>query len=133
IVDRSLHRRVRTASIAFRDEPPVVWPPELLDQVQGARVRAAPEAASVALTAERLFGVQAGEGVPAPVNPVAADAGAEQIASDLDGSRPAQFTAVRYPGIDAVGHYYLRYAMPRAFGDVSAAERDRFGRVLEQY
>jgi len=133
ISDQFLHRSDRSAYIAFRDEPPVVWPPELLDQVQGARVRAAPEAASVALTAERLFGAQPGEGVPASVNPVAADAAAEQIASDLDGSRPAQFTAVRYPGIDAVGHYYLRYAMPRAFGDVSDAERDRFGRVLEQY
>ena len=47
-------------------------------------------------------------------------------------SRPAQFTAVRYPGIDAVGHYYLRYALPRAFGDVSDEERLRHGRVLEQ-
>ena len=44
-----------------------------------------------------------------------------------------QFTAVRYPGIDAVGHYYLRYALPRAFGDVSDEERLRHGRVLEQY
>ena len=50
------------------------------------------------------------------------------------GRRPAaQFTAVRYPGIDAVGHYYLRYAMPRAFGDVSDEERRQYGRVLEQY
>lgn len=47
--------------------------------------------------------------------------------------RPVQFTAVRYAGVDAVGHYYLRYAMPRAFGDVSDDERLRHGRVLEQY
>jgi predicted AlkP superfamily phosphohydrolase/phosphomutase len=47
--------------------------------------------------------------------------------------RPVQFTAIRYPGIDAVGHYYLRYALPRAFGDVSDEERLRHGRVLEQY
>ena len=71
--------------------------------------------------------------LPAPTNLLAIDAAAERIASDLSAARPVQFTAVRYPGIDAVGHYYLRYAMPRAFGDVSDEERIRYGRVLEQY
>ena len=31
-----------------------------------------------------------------------------------------------------IGHYYLRYAVPREFGDVSDEERLRHGRVLEQ-
>jgi hypothetical protein len=43
------------------------------------------------------------------------------------------FLAVRFPGIDAVGHRFLRYADPSAFGDVSAEESKRFGRVLQQY
>ena len=64
---------------------------------------------------------------------LAADVAAEQIAESFGALRPVQFTAVRYPGIDAVGHYYLRYAVPRAFGDVSDEERLRHGRVLEQY
>ena len=41
--------------------------------------------------------------------------------------------AVRYAGLDAVGHYYLRYANPDAFGDVSEDERRQFGRVLDDY
>ena len=49
------------------------------------------------------------------------------------GTRDVRVLAVRYAGIDAVAHYYLRYAMPDAFGDVSGAERQRFGRVLEDY
>ena len=31
------------------------------------------------------------------------------------------------PGLDAVAHYYLRYAEPEAFGDVTDDERRRFG------
>ena len=67
-----------------------------------------------------------------PANALAADAAAEQIAESFGSLRPVQFTAIRYPGIDAVGHYYLRYALPREFGDVSDEERLRHGRVLEQ-
>jgi len=44
-----------------------------------------------------------------------------------------RFTAVRFPGVDAVGHYYLRYANPAPFGDVTEEERQRYGRVLEEY
>jgi hypothetical protein len=44
-----------------------------------------------------------------------------------------RFVAVRFPGVDAVGHYFLRYANPSPFGDVSEDERRRYGRVLEQY
>ena len=50
----------------------------------------------------------------------------------LAGETP-QFLAVRLPGIDAVGHYFLRFANPFAFGDVSEEEQRRFGGVLERY
>ena len=43
-----------------------------------------------------------------------------------------RFVAVRFPGVDAVGHYFLRYANPAPFGDVSETERRLYGRVLEQ-
>ena len=39
-----------------------------------------------------------------------------------------RFMAVRFPGIDAVGHHFLRYANPSPFGDVSDDERRRYGR-----
>jgi hypothetical protein len=35
-------------------------------------------------------------------------------------------------GIDQAGHYFLRYTLPRAFGDVSDAERRRHGHVIAQ-
>ena len=40
--------------------------------------------------------------------------------------------AVRYQGLDTAGHYYLKYAQPRAFGDVSDEERQQFGAVLDR-
>jgi predicted AlkP superfamily phosphohydrolase/phosphomutase len=43
------------------------------------------------------------------------------------------FLAVRYQGLDTTGHWYLRYAEPRAFGDVTEAERADFGQVLDRY
>jgi hypothetical protein len=133
VSDEFLRRNDPSVFASLHDEPPLAAPPEVLDLARAARARAAPGAPSVALVASRTFGTQPVEASPTAINPVAADAAAEQIAHDLAPSHPAQFTAVRYPGIDAVGHYYLRYAMPRAFGDVSDQERSRFGRVLEQY
>jgi hypothetical protein len=46
---------------------------------------------------------------------------------------PTDFVTVRLQGLDTVGHYYLRYAMPQEFGDVSDDELARFGRVMDQY
>ena len=44
-----------------------------------------------------------------------------------------RFLAMRYQGLDTVGHYYLRRAVPRAFGGAPADERPDSDRVLEQY
>jgi predicted AlkP superfamily phosphohydrolase/phosphomutase len=44
-----------------------------------------------------------------------------------------RLTALRYEGLDTVGHYYLRYSQPRAFRDVPEAERRRFAQVMDQY
>lgn len=62
--------------------------------------------------------------------PCSADRAYEQIASALDQRYPSRFQAVRYECLDAVGHYFLRYAMPRAFGDVSDDELQRYGGTL---
>jgi hypothetical protein len=64
------------------------------------------------------------------VHPCAADRVHEQIAAELDRRMPSRFQAVRYECLDAAGHYFLRYAVPRAFGDVSDAELQRYGGVL---
>lgn len=65
--------------------------------------------------------------------PLLADRVHLQLARTLMARLPARFTAVRLPGVDAVGHYYLRFANPAPFGDVTEEERQRYGRVLETY
>ena len=65
--------------------------------------------------------------------PIAADRAHLQIARVMQSAMPTRFTAVRYPGLDAVAHSFFRYANPSAFGDVSEAERRQYGRVLDDY
>jgi Type I phosphodiesterase / nucleotide pyrophosphatase len=65
--------------------------------------------------------------------PLALDRAYVSIADRLESLGPAAFSALRLEGIDTVGHYFLRQALPRAFGDVSDEERRIYGQVLEQY
>ncbi|HUE85030.1 MAG TPA: alkaline phosphatase family protein [Vicinamibacterales bacterium] len=65
--------------------------------------------------------------------PIAGDRAHLQIVRAMQRVLPTRFTAVRFPGLDAVGHYFFRYANPSAFGDVSEAERRQYGRVLDDY
>jgi type I phosphodiesterase/nucleotide pyrophosphatase len=46
--------------------------------------------------------------------------------------RPARVTLMRLQSLDAIGHYFLRYAQPAEFGDVTEDERRRLGAVLER-
>ncbi len=55
-----------------------------------------------------------------------------RLADALDGQDDTQFVSVHYQGLDTVGHRFLRYAIPRSFGDVSEDDRRRFGSVLER-
>jgi len=77
------------------------------------------------------------EAVPTrePVNdrPGRIDRTIDQVVQILGSTRPTQVTAVRYQSLDPIGHYYLRYAVPSAFGDVSDEERRRLGPVLEAH
>ncbi|MBI2833185.1 MAG: alkaline phosphatase family protein [Acidobacteria bacterium] len=66
-------------------------------------------------------------------DPTARDRLYGRVALELDRSYRPQVLAVRYQGLDAVGHRFLRYAMPRSFGDVSEQERRQYGDVLERY
>jgi predicted AlkP superfamily phosphohydrolase/phosphomutase len=114
------------------DSLPAVWPPEFLAEARLAlQTPADPDPVALVSTM----------GAPQPVDdydlrsdraPVVADRVHLQLLTALSGS-PPPFLAVRFPGIDAVGHRFLRYADPSAFGDVSVEESQRFGRVLQQY
>ena len=115
-----------------QDIAPALWPSSLLaDALAALQVPAVPDPESLVMAM----------GAPQPVNdydvrseqtPIVADRVHLQLLRALENNAP-RFLAVRFPGIDAVGHRFLRYADPSAFGDVSEAERERFGGVLNQY
>ena len=114
------------------DQTPAVWPPEfLVDARLALQTPADPDPVALVSTM----------GAPQPVDdydlrsdraPVVADRVHLQLLDAFAAAAPP-FFAVRFPGIDAVGHRFLRYANPSAFGDVSAEESQRLGRVLQQY
>jgi predicted AlkP superfamily phosphohydrolase/phosphomutase len=114
------------------DATPLVWPPELLANARVAmETEASPDPVALVSTL----------GAPQPMNdydvsadraPVLADRVHLQLLSAFETDAPT-LLAARFPGIDAVGHRFLRYADPSAFGDVSAEETQRFGGVLQQY
>jgi hypothetical protein len=130
VVSEAFHR-LSEAEVNF-DATPAVWPPELLADARIAlQTPATPDPVALVSTM----------GAPQPVNdydvrsdrtPVVADRVHLQLLNGLDVKTP-RFVAARFPGIDAVGHHFLRYADPSAFGDVSVEESQRFGRVLQQY
>ncbi len=114
------------------DTSPALWPGSLLDAVRAA-MQTPPSPDPVSLVTLM--------GAPQPVNdydaardqaPVVADRVHVQLLNALE-RVPTNLLAVRFPGIDAVGHRFLRYADPSAFGDVSLEERERYGNVLMQY
>ena len=108
------------------------FPADVLEAARAPGLARGPDPA-IAFAAQFTSGTEPREGQSSPSSSLAADAAADQLAQTLGELRPVQFVAVRYPGVDAVGHYYLRYADPHEFGDVSSEERMRHGRVLEQY
>ena len=120
VVSEAFHRLSET-EMAFEGAS-AVWPPELLAEVRTA-IQTPADPDPVALVANM--------GAPQPVNdydarrdptPVVGDRVHLQLLTALEASAP-RFLAVRFPGIDAVGHFFLRYADPSAFGDVSEDER----------
>ncbi len=60
----------------------------------------------------------------------------DRIARTLQETRPTRLTLIRYESLDPAGHYFLRYAMPERFGDVSDVgngEHRRLALVLERH
>jgi hypothetical protein len=109
----------------------VVSPPSLfLDVRQAMEQRTPPDPEALLASLEEV--PRGADARPDPA-PIAGDRVHLQVMRTLERSMPTRFTAVRFPGLDAVGHYFFRYANPSAFGDVSEQERRRYGRVLEEY
>ena len=109
-----------------------VSPPQLLPDVRAALSRLVDPDPVRLVSGDS--GPPAGDyDVASDPQPVVADRVHLQLIGELPSLAEARFVAVRFPGVDAVGHYYLRYADPSSFGDVTDEERRRFGRVLDRY
>jgi hypothetical protein len=101
---------------------------------------------SVLPVARNAF-VEPGEGpdwLPSPVSADRASASPEASAGlrdqfysramrDLRVEWPVQLSAVRYQGLDTVGHYNLRYTQPRDVAGASEEERRRRVQVIDRY
>jgi len=109
-----------------------VWPAAFrFDLREALNAPTSPDpVALVATVAEKPQGDADARPDPAPI---LADRMHVQILQALYQKVDARFLAVRLPGLDAMGHYFLRYANPSAFGDVSEDEQRRYGRVLDEY
>jgi hypothetical protein len=117
---------------ATADASGSVGPPAMLPAVRSAlRFQPDPDPLTLIASSPQLP-VASADGGRDPA-PIVADRVHLQLLRSVPALAEARFLAVRFPGIDAVGHYFLRFADPSAFGDVSEAERRRLGRVLDDY
>jgi hypothetical protein len=98
-----------------------------------ARVTAASPDTAVPANLPFVYPAAEDSGDPAATAAAARDRVHSRLAWALDARLPPQVLAVRYTGLDTIGHRFLRYAMPGAFGDVSEAERRRFAPVFQRY
>lgn len=124
VVSDRFHRQADRV-VTLDSEPAVA--PAWLDDVARGVLAEAEDGRDVRITLDLLPGT--GESG----STIEADRLHHRLARQLQVVDPVRLLAVRYAGLDAVGHYYLRYARPEAFGDVSEDERRRFGRVLDDY
>jgi predicted AlkP superfamily pyrophosphatase or phosphodiesterase len=100
---------------------------------------------AVADMAQLLIGADDGQAAARPVRldralqpperdaALAADRLHHQLAMQLGAAGDVRLLAVRYPGLDTVGHYYLRYAGTDAIGNVTDEDRRAYGRVVDDY
>lgn len=102
------------------DNPSMLYPPEV--QAEALPVLQAVAADPLAAGLEERFQSAA-----------RIDRVNDRLGQTLSLGRPPQVAVVRYQSLDPIGHYFLRYAMPSAFGDVSDDERRRLGGVLERH
>ena len=124
VSDRYLLPSVSLAGVA---DPAVVYPPELLADMTPVSQGSWTDLPAI---------VPVGTTTTMPERhqlPGRADRMYEQVARWLGSAQPTQVTIARYESIDPIGHYFLRYAMPQEFGNVSEDDRRRFGQILESH
>jgi predicted AlkP superfamily phosphohydrolase/phosphomutase len=125
VIGDTYHRVALTAS--GLDDPSAIYPPELqLDALAAMEERN--DASGVVTASLGAAGVDTRSEAPSRTDRVY-----DRIAQAMSRTRPAQVTLTRYQSLDVIGHYFLRYALPSDFGDVTEEERRRLGSVLERH
>jgi len=117
----------RATTFAGLDDAALVYPPGLEDELLPV-IQAADEGSAA--------GGQGAAIPPVPERhqePGRSDRVYDRLSRGLAASRPAQVTITRYQSLDPIGHYFLRYAAPSRFGDVTEEERRQFGSILETH
>jgi predicted AlkP superfamily phosphohydrolase/phosphomutase len=127
LVSDSYHRVALTPSGI--DDPSAIYPLELQLDALAAMEAATSDGAPVVAASD---GGAARTSDAREESPARGDRINDRIAQAMARARPAQVTLTRYQSLDTIGHYFLRYAMPSEFGDVTEEERRRLGAVLER-
>jgi hypothetical protein len=107
-------------------EGPATYPEDLL-----STIRPGPGLQDLADAALSLYGST--REPYAGASALARDRLYADVFDDVQDTPGVRLAILRYQGIDVAGHYYLRQAMPRVFGEASSEDRDESARVLEQY
>jgi hypothetical protein len=102
----------------------MLYPAELRGEVVAATQGSLNDASVVAARVEGVLSDR--HQVPGRIDRVS-----RNVSRTLAQNYPTQVTLSRYRSLDPIGHYFLRYASPLAFGDVTEEERRRLGPVLE--
>jgi len=112
------------------DAPSAIYPMDLHVEALAAMEAATPQPSDVvnASVGSALSGSDPRQDAAARIDRVN-----ERIAQAMTRARPAQLTMMRFQSLDSIGHYFLRYAIPSEFGDVTDEERRRLGGVLERH
>jgi predicted AlkP superfamily phosphohydrolase/phosphomutase len=129
LVADTYHRLANTA--LGIDDPSALYPLDLQNDALGAMEAATAEVPAVVNAS--LGGALPGRADAREEAAARTDRIYDAIAQAMARLRPAQLTLTRYQSLDAIGHYYLRYALPSEFGDVTDEERRRLGGVLERH
>jgi arylsulfatase A-like enzyme len=109
------------------DDPASIYPQEDLPVARSAGEKVARNGEPAPLASPR----RGGSDWPAGGRSSVTDRMFEEIAQAMEAKARPRLAAVRYTELDEAGHAYLRYSMPREFGDVAAEDRRRYGPRLE--
>jgi predicted AlkP superfamily phosphohydrolase/phosphomutase len=125
VVGETFHRVAQMPSGI--DDATAMYPPDLHAEALAA-LDAAIDATPSIVTASLAPSLDAHHEAPARI-----DRAYARIAEAMARARPPQVLLTRYQSLDPIGHYFLRYALPSEFGDVTEDERRQLGGVLERH